>query len=116
MLKETIRELENIPLKFSRLERDHNRKLMRKGMLKKMNPYGKIQDRFIVLLSDMLIYAKKKIGKKKAEWKGMIPLDVCLVCDIGDPTIRKSSAPSHFRPPFFICLNLLFAKKWRQRS
>ena len=88
--------MEGVPSKLENMTNDPKRRFIRKGVLKKMNPYGKIQDRYIILLSDMLIYAKLKINKKKAEFKGMIPLDLCLIAEIGDPRLKKSKNFFHF--------------------
>jgi len=61
------------------------RKFVREGLLIKVNVRGKQQERQFFLFNDIIMYCKEQLFKKATyEYKGVIPLDCCLVNDLPD--------------------------------
>eukprot|EP00010_Vexillifera_abyssalis_P007522 CAMPEP_0201547508 /NCGR_PEP_ID=MMETSP0173_2-20130828/3984_1 /ASSEMBLY_ACC=CAM_ASM_000268 /TAXON_ID=218659 /ORGANISM="Vexillifera sp., Strain DIVA3 564/2" /LENGTH=307 /DNA_ID=CAMNT_0047956577 /DNA_START=284 /DNA_END=1207 /DNA_ORIENTATION=+ len=85
---EHLHKLSDLVKKVSGLDRSFvkpGRLLLREGMLSKVNPKGKVQNRLFVLTSDTLIWAEKKgLGSNGYNLRGKLPLNSALVNSLPD--------------------------------
>lgn len=77
-LRDIAKRIKGLDSKFV----ESGRKVIREGFLEKRNPKGKVQRRWFVLVSDMLLWAAPRgIGQQGMEVKGTLPLNVALVTE-----------------------------------
>ncbi len=70
------------------------RKFIREGALIKLSPKGAEQERQFFLFNDILIYARRKrLNHERFAVKGIIPMDLVLIRDIGNDSIYPQALP-----------------------
>jgi hypothetical protein len=69
------------------------RGLIKEGLVRKQSPKNfKLQDRYLHLFTDFITYSKDKSNSKGQafEFKGMIPLELCLV-SMADQSVKGAN-------------------------